>query len=92
MRFGQKTEICSPPAHGLHIWRWFWRLNSYRKIDGENAEPIPPERIAEWSRLTGEQINRREFNILANMDVKFREAWAIEAANNAAIEKEESER
>jgi hypothetical protein len=92
MRFGQKTEICSPPEYGSHIWHWFWRLNTYRKIDGESAEPIPPERIAEWSRLTGETINRNEFNILAMMDMKFREAWAIEAANNAAIEKEESER
>lgn len=39
--------------------------------------------------MTGNAVNRAEYRILLQMDRKYRAAWAEEAENNTAMERDE---
>ena len=74
-----------------HVWEWFWQLSGVRAVRETGPDPLSPSMIRDWSELTGTKITREEFAMLVAMDRRFRDAWAIEAENNAAIQREESQ-
>lgn len=57
----------------------------------DGAGPITPSMVVDWSGLTGTQIRREEYDMLIAMDIRFREAAAIEQQNNAAIANRDSD-
>lgn len=55
-----------------HVWSWFWEISGQRASGVDGAGPIAWRDIADWSRLTGNELQPEELRMLIDMDVAFR--------------------
>lgn len=78
------------PDCARHVWEWFWELRPLGSEGINGPLALSPTVIRDWSDRTGNTVTRQEYRMLMQMDGKYREAWAEEADNNAAMMREEA--
>lgn len=66
-------------------------MSAFRASSADDAGAITPTMVMDWSRLTGNQIRREEYEMIVTMDIEFRKALSIERQNNSAIMNKDSE-
>lgn len=60
------------PTEGLHIYRWYFQLNSLVSRMSEGiCKRIPLSEYLAWSKLTGNLVYPSEYDILFAMDETF---------------------
>ena len=86
--FGVETpEAPDIPDAGLHIWEWWWKLNSRRVTYSEVQAPLTYSEIYHWSILTRTQISPSEIDVLMIMDDAYLGAVADERKDQRARNK-----
>ena len=66
---GAKPPI-EMPRVALHIWNWFWEINTGRPL-GMGASAIPPSEGLAGRELTGQMLDPWEVRALQRLDETF---------------------
>lgn len=88
VRFSQHPgpEV-DPPDAALHVWNWFWRLNSRRAYGEAGPLPLTYTEVQSWSRLTRSEVRPDEVEMIIAMD----DAYLSETAEESEAMRERSE-
>ena len=71
------VEVPEPPDvpdQVIHVWGWWWHLNSRRAPGFDAMSPLSYSDIYHWSALTRTQITPDEINMLIQMDDAYLQA------------------
>lgn len=87
-----ESPLFETPSDGLYLWEWFIAINeSVHRIDFNGYYCcISPSDFLAWSKLTGNQINKYEYDCLSAMDRTY--CKELNADINAERAREEEER
>lgn len=87
-RFHQPTgPIAEIPAHGRHLWEWFWELSGQRWYTDGSPLPLGYPAIRAWSKLTDNRLLPVELQAITQMD----DAYLRECGEESRASLERSE-
>jgi hypothetical protein len=64
-RFDEPSPEIDVPPEGEHVWGWFWELSHRR---GTGPEALTFGEVAAWRRLTGQDVEPAEVEMIMAMD------------------------
>ena len=66
------------PDAVIHIWGWWWHLNSRRPPGYDSIPPLTYSEIQHWSALTRTQVTPTEIGIIMRVDDAYLQAVRTE--------------